>query len=167
MECTQGGNYAAHNVKKVAKVRYHWYGYLRTLCIWLGFPTISSKLCQMYPEYTSQYHIWLVFLLITAIPCYGVLLFAWRIANNIGKGDAFTYSNGKAFRGIFWMAAADTLFFFGGNVLFLLCNFSRPAIFLISLVLVFFGIAIAVCAKAMSHLVDNAAALQEENNGTI
>ena len=60
------------------------------------FPTISSKLCQMYPEYTSQYHIWLVFLLITAIPCYGVLLFAWRIANNIGKGDAFTYSNGKA-----------------------------------------------------------------------
>ena len=79
------------------------------------FPTMSSKLCQIYPEYTSQYHVWLVFLLITAIPCYGVLLFAWRIA----------------------------------------------------LVLVFFGIAIAICAKAMSHLVDNAAALQEENNATI
>lgn len=131
------------------------------------FPTMSSKLCQMYPEYTSQYHVWLVFLLITAIPCYGVLLFAWRIANNIGKGDAFTYSNGKAFRGIFWLVATDTLFFFGGNVLFLLCNFSRPAIFFVSLVLVFFGIAIAICAKAMSHLVDNAAALQEENNATI
>ena len=131
------------------------------------FPAMHSILCQMHPEYTIPYNAWLVFLLITAIPCYGVLLFAWRIANNIGKGDAFTYSNGKAFRGIFWMAAADTLFFFGGNVLFLLCNFSRPAIFLISLVLVFFGIAIAVCAKAMSHLVDNAAALQEENNGTI
>ena len=151
--------------------------WLKIVIIGMGFcglfvygwciPNICNKLCQLYPEYTLQFYAWMLFLLITVIPCYMVLLFAWRIANNIGKGEAFSYDNGKAFRGIFWMAATDALFFFGGNVIFLLCNLSRPIIFLVSLILLFFGIAIAVCAKAMSHLVDNAAAIQEENNGTI
>ncbi len=132
-----------------------------------GLPHITVKLCQIHPEYTVQYYAWLIFLLITVIPCYGVLIFAWRIANNIGKGEAFSYDNGKAFRGIFLMATIDTLFFFAGNIIFLICNWNRAEILLVCAVLIFFGIAIAVCAKAMSYLVDNAADLQEENNGTI
>lgn len=132
-----------------------------------GISRITGNICQLYPERSLQHYAWLIFLLITAIPCYVVLIFAWRIANNIGKGSAFSFDNGKAFRWIFRMAATDTVFFFLGNLVFLLCKLSRPEIFLVSLVLMFFGISIAVCAKAMAHLVDNAAELKEENDGTI
>lgn len=132
-----------------------------------GFPHICKKLCGLHPELTATFYAWLIFLIITVIPCYGLLIFAWRIADNIGKGEAFSYGNGKAFRGIFWMAASDTVFFLLGNLIFLILKMNRPEILLVSAVLIFFGIAIAVCARAMSYLVDNAADLQEENNGTI
>ncbi len=130
-------------------------------------PNIGYALCHTYPEFSSWYCPWLIFLLITAIPCYGVLIYAWKIADSIGNGKAFSYDNGKAFRGIGRMAAADTVFFFVVNVIFIFLNLNHPGIFLISIILVFFGIAITVCAKAMSYLVDNAAALQEESNWTI
>ena len=132
-----------------------------------GLPNIISNLCYMHPEFTTWYYPCFLFLLITAIPCYGVLIYAWRIASNIGKGNAFSYDNGEAFRGISWMAATDTLFFFTGNVIALLFNLNPLEYFLLSLILVFFGIAITLCAKAMAYLVDNAADIQEENNGTI
>lgn len=132
-----------------------------------GLPYIGAKLCKAFPEFDSWYYPWLVFLWITAIPCYGVLICGWRVARNIGKGNAFSYENAKAFRGISRMAAADAMFFFAGNVIFWLLGFNHPGFFLASMVLVFFGIAITLCAKAMSHLVGNAADIQEENNGTI
>jgi hypothetical protein len=128
---------------------------------------MSGRLCELHPEYCSQFRAWLGFLLLTVIPCFGVLFYAWRIAKNVGEGAAFSFDTGKAFRGIFWMAIADTAFFFVGNVVFLLCGWTMPMIGLISSILVFFGIAIAVCSKALSHFANNAAELQEENIGTI
>ena len=132
-----------------------------------GLPHISGQLCNLHPDFDTQFHAWLVFLLLTVIPCFGVLVFAWRIAGNVGKGTAFSYGTGKAFHGIFWMAVSDILFFLAGNILFLICGWTLPVICLISSVLLFFGIAIAVCAKALSHFANDAADLQEENNGTI
>ena len=132
-----------------------------------GLPHLGKELCGLYPQYSSPIHAWFSFLLLTVLPCYGVLFFAWKIARNVGNGTAFSYGTGKAFHGIFWMAVSDILFFLAGNILFLICGWTLPVICLISSVLLFFGIAIAVCAKALSHFANDAADLQEENNGTI
>lgn len=132
-----------------------------------GLPCAAESVSGIAPDFGSLYLFWYIFLLAAMIPCYAVLILAWRIATNIGKGRAFSYANGKAFRGICWMAASDTVFFFAGNVGFLLLNRNYSSLFFFSMIVVFIGIAITVCAKAMSHLVDNAAAMQEENDGTI
>ncbi len=132
-----------------------------------GLPHMGAALRDGFPEFSHWYYPWLVFLWITALPCYGVLICAWRVAGNIGRGNAFSYDNGKAFRGIFYLTMADTLFFLVGNTVLWLLGRNHPAILAGSLILVFFGVAICVCAKALSHLVGSAADLQEENNLTI
>ena len=132
-----------------------------------GLPHMGAALRDAFPEFAGWYYPWLVFLWLTALPCYGVLICAWRVAGNIGKGSAFSHDNGKAFRGIFRLAMGDTLFFFVGNMVLWLLGRNHPAIFAGSLILVFFGVAISVCAKALSHLVGSAAELQAENDLTI
>ena len=65
------------------------------------------------------------------------------------------------------MAAGDSIFFFVGNIALLLFNLSHPGVVLLSMVIVFAGVAITVAAAALSHLVRKAAALQEESELTI
>ena len=50
---------------------------------------------------------WLIFIWVTAIPCYMVLVFAWKIANNIGQDQSFTAANAKYLKWISVLAVAD------------------------------------------------------------
>ena len=65
------------------------------------------------------------------------------------------------------LAFGDVLLFFCGNVLLLVSNMSHPGIFLLSLLPDLFGIALAVCAAALSLLIYKSAALQEDADLTI
>ena len=65
------------------------------------------------------------------------------------------------------MAAGDSAFFFVGNVILLFCNINHPGIILISMIVVFAGIAITIAAACLSHLVRKAATLQEQSDLTI
>ena len=65
------------------------------------------------------------------------------------------------------MAAADSGYFFAANLALLLFGMNHPGIFLASLFVEFAGIAIAAVAAALSHLVQKAALIQEENDLTI
>ena len=58
-------------------------------------------------------------------------------------------------------------FFFVGNVILLFANMSHPGVALFSLLIVFSGVAVAVAAAALSHLVQKAAVLQEQSDLTI
>ena len=65
------------------------------------------------------------------------------------------------------MSAADAGFVFIGNVLLLLLNMSHPGVLIASLIAVFIGVAVAVVAAVLSHLVKKAAVLQEQSDLTI
>ena len=65
------------------------------------------------------------------------------------------------------LAALDSLYFFAANVVFMVINMNHPGVFLISLIVVFIGVAVTVAAAALSHLVRKAAEIQQENELTI
>ena len=130
-------------------------------------PAMMDYVREWYPEFTSAILPWKIFIWCSAMPCYAVLFFAWKIVSNIGIDCSFTEENAKKLQWISALAAGDALFFFLGNVLFLFLNMNHPGIVLASLFVVFVGVAVAVASAALSHLVKNAAALQEQSDLTI
>ncbi len=130
-------------------------------------PSYGTSLVTSYPEFSNRYWPWLVFLWLTGIPCYATLVLGWKISARIGSDRSFSLENAKALKWISWLAAGDAGFFFAGNLLLLFLNMSHPGVTLLSLLIVFAGIAISVAAAALSHLVHKAAALQEQSDLTI
>lgn len=130
-------------------------------------PSYGLSLVAEYPEFSNRFWPWLVFLWVSGIPCYTVLVFGWKVAVNIGRDKSFSYENAKYLKWIAWLAAGDGIFFFVGNVVMLFANMSHPGVALLSLLVVFAGVAVAVAAAALSHLVQKAAVLQEQSDLTI
>ena len=130
-------------------------------------PALAEHMLDFYPEFSHAVLPWKIVIWCSGIPCFAVLFFGWEIASNIGRDRSFTDENAKSLQWISGLAAGDALFFFLGNVLFLFLDMNHPGIVLASFVIVFIGIAVAVAAAALSHLVKKAAALQEQSDLTI
>ena len=118
-------------------------------------------------EFDYCYWPWLIFIWITAIPCYIVLVLGWKISSNIGKDKSFSSANAKYLKWISILAVADATFFFVGNIVYLFLNMNHPGIVLFSLLVVFAGVAVAIASAALSHLVLKAEVLQEQSDWTI
>lgn len=130
-------------------------------------PAYGQSLVRAYPEFAGRFWPWLIFLWISGIPCYAVLVFGWKIAANIGRDRSFSYENAACLKRAAWLAAGDGAFFFAGNIALLFADQSHPGVVLCSLLVVFAGAAAAVVFGGLSHLVRKAAALQELNELTI
>lgn len=130
-------------------------------------PALADHILQKYPEFASAALPWKAFIWCSALPCFAVLFYAWKIASNIGADRSFTAENATNLKWISGLAAGDALFFFLGNILLLFLNMNHPGIVLVSFVVEFIGVAVAVAAAALSHLVKKAADLQEQSDLTI
>lgn len=130
-------------------------------------PILGRDLADARPEYTSWYFPWLAVVLVSAIPCYWGLYFGWKISTEIGKDNSFSMENAEYLKNISILAALDSLYFFVANVVFMVIDMNHPGVFLISLIVVFIGVAVTVAAAALSHLVRKAAEIQQENELTI
>ena len=131
------------------------------------FPFWGRAIIAETPEFSYAYIPWLIFLWITAGPCYVVLICGWRIASEIEKDNSFSEVNARYLKIISYLAAGDCLLFFGGNIIFLFLHMNFAEIVLLSLIIVFFGVFISVISAALSHLVYKAAELEEESQLTI
>ena len=130
-------------------------------------PSFGDSLRSQYPEFAGRYWPWLIFIWVSGIPCYAVLVLGWRIAANIGRDASFSLETARFLRSIAVLAALDAAYVFLGNLAMLFLDMSHPGVVLLSLLVVFAGAAVAVAAGALSHLVQKAALLQEENDLTI
>ena len=130
-------------------------------------PSFGQSLVRDNPEFAYCYYPWLIFLWATAVPCYIALALGWRIASNIGEDRSFSMDNAKLLKWIAYLAVGDAGFFFVMNVLYLFLGMSHPGVTLVSLIVVFAGIAVSVAAATLSHLVHKAAELQEQSDLTI
>ena len=133
----------------------------------LFVPEFGRSTVEANPEFIGWFVPWLVFLSVTALPCYAALVLAWKIAVNIGRDRSFSTENARYLKWISFLAAGDALYFFIGNVVMLALNMNHPGVALASLLIVFAGLAVTVASAALSHLVGKAAALQEQSDLTI
>ena len=120
-----------------------------------------------YPEFSHCYIPWLIVIWLTAVPCYMVLYFGWKITMEIKKDNSFSMTNSRYLKYISTLALLDSGYFFLANLILLLLNMNHPGIFLGSLLVEFAGVTVAVTAAALSHLVQKAAEIQNENELTI
>ncbi len=111
--------------------------------------------------------LWAVLYILTAIPCYMVLVAGWSIAKRIGDNNSFCRENVKSFKNISVLAIIDTVYFFFVNILMLICGLDRMYMLFMAMVIVFIGVAISVAAAILSHLVEKATAIREENEEII
>ena len=130
-------------------------------------PSYGVSMRTLYPEFSDRFWPWLIFIWLTAVPCYAALVFGWKIALNIRKDRSFSKENAQYLKWISVLAAIDSAYFFVGNIVLLFSNMSHPGITLFSLLIVFVGVAISVASAVVSHLVQKAAALQEQSDLTI
>lgn len=130
-------------------------------------PFMGLSLVEMYPELNGCFWPWLIFLSLTAAPCYGALAFAWKIASNIGKNRSFVRANAKYLKRISVLAVINSAYFFAGNLVFFFLNMNHPSVLGASVILIFFGIAVAVASAVLSSFVNRAAELQEQYDLTV
>lgn len=132
-----------------------------------GLPQIGKEIVEKFPEFSGNYWPWLVFLWMSGIPCYGVLLLVWKISASIQNDREFSDANSRRFHKIALLAAGDAVFFFAGNLILLFLNKNHPSILLASVMVCCFGAAVAVVSEGLAVLVQKAEDLQEQSDWTI
>lgn len=130
-------------------------------------PYLGKEITWANPEFAYCYWPWLIVLWISAIPCYVALFFGWKIVVEIGKDNSFSRKNAEYLKRISVLAVTDSVFFFGANLVLMMMGMNHPGVFLLSLFVDFAGIAAAIVSASLSHLVQKAAEIREENELTI
>ena len=140
----------------------------KELALWLKVIIIGTAICGIViysgiiPHLLGYLVIW-----ISSIPCFSVLVLGWLIATNIGKDKSFSKANARHLKWVSYLALMDAVYYFLVNCIFLLLDLSHPFVMGIAVIIVFVGAAISVVAAALSHLVEKASDIQEENDLTI
>lgn len=130
-------------------------------------PVVGRELSGISPELGRYLKPWVTFVWVLAIPCFAALVHAWMIFSNIEKDKAFSMENAKHMEKISYLAGADTIALISGNIVLLILNINHPSVFLVFLMIGIIGIGISVAAAVLSHLIQKAANLQDENDLTI
>jgi len=115
----------------------------------------------------TTYWIRMVFLWITAIPCYIALVYAWKVFTEIGNNNSFSFVNAKYLKNVAILALVDTVYYLLGNLVLFFLNKNHPGVLLIAFLITFVGVAVVIVCAALSQLIQKAAEMKEENELTI
>lgn len=104
---------------------------------------------------------------LSAIPIAIALVLFWQICTEIGRDNSFCHQNAWRLSGIGFCALADTAYCVVGTVTIFAITGGHPGVFLVAATAIFIGLAIALAAFLLSHLVLKAAELKDEHDLTI
>lgn len=155
------------NLAILMKVAIIMLGVVGLVCFGDIIPIFGKDLADKYPEFSYCFWPWCIFLELLIIPYYLVLVMGWIVSGNIAKDKSFSYVNANKIKSASIICLTATIYFFVGNVLLALLSMSHPGILLLSFICDFVGIALSVGFGLLSHLIYNAAKLQEQNDLTI
>lgn len=134
--------------------------------LWL-LPILLEELSSAYGGGPFVFIPTLMFTELTGVPILIALGFAWGIAREIGLDNSFSHRNASYMQIIAWLALCDVVYFQIGMFVFAFCGLVHPTMFIAAFFLDCVGLAISVCAAALSHLIRKAAVIREENDLTV
>ncbi|MDI6618455.1 MAG: DUF2975 domain-containing protein [Clostridiales bacterium] len=130
-------------------------------------PLLGSDAASANPE--LKFMLWpsLIFIWITAVPLYMALWESWLISCDISNDNSFCDQNAKRLKSISKLALCECIFYLAAIITLMALNMLHPGILLIAVLIIFISISISVTSAALSHLVEKASALKQENDLTI
>lgn len=133
----------------------------------LVFPVIGHDLALENPEIAYLYWPCIIYIWVMAFPCYIALWNFWKIAREIGLDNSFSHKNVKSLETIGKMSLIDTVLLFIGTAVIFVAGALTPEMLIVTVFICILGVALSVLCAALSHLVEKAASLKEENDLTI
>ena len=130
-------------------------------------PGLGSDIASANPEFSYMFMPSLMFIWITAIPFYLALWKSWCICCEISQDNSFSEKNAKALKYISRLALVECILYLFAMVVLLFLNLLHPSILLISLFIIFVGISVGIVSAVLSHLVQKANDIKQENDLTI
>ena len=156
----------------------------KTLCFWVRVADIGVAFCALLicafllpvqanaiihedPTAAGFVWAWIFFLWSVALPFFVILIYVWKVSTAIKRDQVFTLQTAKWVKTGSLLLFADIGLFFLGNAVFAFLEMSGPPIVMMSLLIIIFGISMALCAAVLSRYIAKAAVLQDESEGTI
>lgn len=130
-------------------------------------PAVVRDLGREFPELNYLVLPCLVVLWAAAVPCLVALVEFWGICSRIAEDNSFCRENARSLEIIGKLALLDTVACLAGTAYLFLNHACNPGVILLSLGVMIAGTAIAIAAMTLSHLVDKAIRIKEDNDLTI
>ena len=134
---------------------------------WL--PTLGSQMALAEPEYAWAYWPCLIWAWIFALPIFAAIYPAWLVFSSISAPEgACTRLNARCLRAIAILAFADAVIFPAGMVILAFMGAGQPGLtVLVTPAVMFVCAAVGIAALVLSHLVDDAAEMKEDQDLTV
>ena len=131
-------------------------------------PALGRELAREFPEVAWLFWPCLGAFWLTCLPVLAALVLVWRMAARIGRDNSFCRENARDLKRICWLALGDTAAYLVGTIAIWALKVGFPPIFLMGvLAILLVGVAIAVVAAILSHLIQKAAELKADQDLTI
>ena len=137
-----------------------------TACFYF-LPIIGAHMAVIYPHLAHNYYPWLIFLWITAAPCFAFLVLIWKLSSLMRRELIFTLKTARMVKICAVILFCDIIFFVLGNIVFLILGMNHPVVLLLSVIIAIFVLVITVLVAILSRYLTKAATLQEEVDSTI
>ncbi len=136
------------------------------ICCFVFAPSLLYE--ALFDEIIS-YLFWpsLIYLWLSSIPFYISLVFAWKIASEIGKDNSFCEQNATRLKYISKLTLFDAIFFAIGGIALILFDTFISGLFLMLIFMLLASLAISIVCAALSHLTYKAYQMKQENDLTI
>ena len=131
-------------------------------------PEQGRGIARIDPEYAWAFWPCLIFAWLFAVPVFWGMALMWKVFGRIGRGEAFCAANARAMHTVAWLAFFDAVLVPVGVITLGLLGAGSPGLTVIlmpagTMVCAMVG----VMALALSRLVADAAALQDDSDWTV
>ena len=142
-------------------------GVIGLIFCFLVFPSIGKDIVREYPAYRILFWPSLLFLWVSAVLVYVSLYKVMRIAGRISRDNSFCEENAVCLKYISIMALLECVLYFMAGLTLFIIGLLHPGLLFAILLIQFAGLFIAVFTALLSHLVQKASMLKQENDLTI
>lgn len=130
-------------------------------------PTIGITLANEFAPWAYMFWPVLITLWVSCIPIAIGLYHAWKICSGIYHGRMFYTKYAFRLKRIAQMATLDGIIYIIGFITLCMKKMINPGLILLTLMVLSLVSAVAIAGDALSHMVQQAAAIRQENEMTV